>query len=283
MTNTILAWHGDPALRQAAVERMRAHALADALIQHNYVTLDPAAPGGYRGCFYGCLVAEIEPDVFVDLVDEDGHIFCEEDAAPRDPHDGWSGAAARLLGLPVVFGKAAEHLFEALPRHAAPEFAVRLTEAIRPGVDLHRVIDRWMLALLVDPTGGIRRAVRYGDRWMVDRVAGLLQERIDGHNPDAAEWDTARETIRKARANREDEPSIVGEYGEWQEWYRRHNAASPAQCASVARPTESTAVATSSAAADILDEAANPINTIRWQADLLVRLTADAAPAEVTG
>lgn len=278
---TILAWHGDPALRDAAVTRMRDHAQADALIQGAYLTIDEDAPGGYRGCFYGCLVAELAPEVFTDAdPDEDGLVY-DEDGAPREPAGGWANGTARLLGLPARFGRLAEALFEALPAAEAPEFAVAITEAIAPGADLLRVVDRWLIALLTDPDRGVRRVAGSHGLPIIDDVAALLARSADGTPPDREEWTVARGAASRQLDKRPDEAKMPDD--EWTVWYRGRNAIRAAQYA--AEPLWEVSAVCESAAEAVADDSSRAAVYVayRWQANQLIRLTADAAPAEVTG
>lgn len=132
----ILAWHGDPDLKAAAVARMRAHREADTFIQGSYFRHDPEAARGYRGCFHGCLTTEA-------LAAEQGVNITQL----RGPVD-WIADAQQLFGIPYLLGVLLDDVFESQPTFAeAGDFAVRATEAIPVGADLSGVHD----AIVEDP------------------------------------------------------------------------------------------------------------------------------------
>lgn len=133
-----LAWHNDPALKAAAVERMRQHREADDFIQGEYLSVkgeqwydedgyshdrDPGHP--YRGCFHGCLTT--------DLLLAEGKTLDEIEESAS-----WHRAARRLFGFPLALGAALDTWFEKCDTlEEASRYAVAITEAIPVGADLY--------------------------------------------------------------------------------------------------------------------------------------------------
>jgi len=124
---TLVAFHGNPQLKADAIARMRDHVERDGIIQGSWVALNAAAPGGYRGCFHGCLTT--------DLLLERGVTFQEVACMPW--FNTWYDLARDLFGFPLDLSRVLDHFFEDAPSQAlAGEFAVKVLEAIPVGADL---------------------------------------------------------------------------------------------------------------------------------------------------
>lgn len=111
------AWHGDPNLKAAAVQRMKEHREADSFAQGYYQLHDPKKALGYKGCALGCMVAEqAEPEdvTFTVLVEE-------------------------TYGIPESVAAAIDDAFESLRFKDCAKFAVAVVEAIPVGADLTEV------------------------------------------------------------------------------------------------------------------------------------------------
>ena len=182
---SIRAFHNDLQLRADAIARMRAHADADAIIGGAYIKVDPTAPGGYRGCFIGCIVAELDRTLYAG-------IFAGLPEYELELEGGWYAAAARLAGLPERWTRLAEGIFEALPADEGSEFAVALLEAVPVGADLDRVVDAMVIALLTDPEYGVRQYALPDGQAVIDQVVTLYRRRLAGDEPSGEEWSTAR-------------------------------------------------------------------------------------------
>lgn len=137
-TTTVLAWHGDQALRDRIVARMHQHRAADAIVRMIYQRIDPTKALGYRGCAIGCLL-DVQPAVA--SRDCDGDCCAGETA---EPDDGWHKETERQFGIPVAVALGIDWAFEdfALGIEAA-DFAVAVAEAIPVGADLTDV-GRWV-------------------------------------------------------------------------------------------------------------------------------------------
>lgn len=177
----IIAWHGDAALKAAAVARMREHAAADRLIRGDYLDLDGEQPGEWRGCLHGCLTAER-------VAAERGVPVAHLHLAGVD----WHAESERLWGIPRPLGVVLDRAYERSVRPAG-ELAVDILEAIPVGVDLGQVVDRLMLDLLDDPDHGVwlHTVLGSAQQEAVDRVAALHRRRIAGNEPTREEWAAA--------------------------------------------------------------------------------------------
>jgi hypothetical protein len=113
----MLAFHNDPAIKQKYLDRVRAHRLADEIVQ-NY---------GYwrdgKGCAVGCTL-----------------------------HSGDHLAYETELGIPVMLARIEDVVFEGLPVEAAREWPERFLAAAPIGADLSRVGWRLLHWLLTDET-----------------------------------------------------------------------------------------------------------------------------------
>lgn len=136
-TPRLLAWHGSAELKAETVARMRAHREADEFLKGDYL-LPSATPNGWKGCFIGCLTAELlAAEQRVPILDVNLH---------RD--GAWLSATQRLLGIPIRLGAVLESVFEASPDlDAAGRFAVEVVDAIPVGADLvdiaEQLLDKW--------------------------------------------------------------------------------------------------------------------------------------------
>lgn len=112
---TKLAWHNDAKLKETYMERMRAHAAADEIIQGTYWQ-------NGKGCAIGCLMESDSP-----------HKLIEE-----------------VLGIEERISRLIDRLFEGLPNDKAKLFAVVTPDAIPVGADLSLVTPKFLVWLLED-------------------------------------------------------------------------------------------------------------------------------------
>lgn len=128
MSAPVLAWHGDQALRDRIVQRMREHRAADAFVQGEYQLLDRDLPLGYRGCAIGCL---LDPTTAPAM-------------SIRHLYGRWWDQVERQFGIHADVAHAIDAIFESFARPAeAGLFAVEATEVIPVGADLTGVVD-WL-------------------------------------------------------------------------------------------------------------------------------------------
>src|ERR1700743_289593 len=100
MTATAMAaFHGDPAIKEKYLARVRAHRAADNLVRGT-------GWDGHRGCAIGCTLERYE------------HSLYETE-----------------LGIPRSIARLEDGLFESLPVELAMEWPERVLTAIRPGAD----------------------------------------------------------------------------------------------------------------------------------------------------
>jgi hypothetical protein len=116
----MLAFHNDPAIKENYLARVRAHRLADEIVQGRGYWRDG------RGCAVGCTIH-------------------------GDDHDAYE----RELGIPAHLAHLEDRIFENLPVHLSWEWPEMFLSAIRPGADLAKVWPQFAAWLLNDPTDGV--------------------------------------------------------------------------------------------------------------------------------
>jgi hypothetical protein len=109
---TLRAFHGDPAIKQRYVERVRAHAAADEIIHGRYWE-------NGRGCAVG-----------------------------RTIHSSDHRAFEIELGIPRILAHLEDRIFERMDRERAREFPGAFLRAIEPGADLSAVPWRFLIWFL---------------------------------------------------------------------------------------------------------------------------------------
>ncbi len=113
MTDTLRAWHGDPALKKATVAEMAAHRKADRLVKGRYWE-------GGKGCAVGCLV-----------------------------HSGNHALYEPYFGIPQALAHLEDKIFESLPNGESQRWSEQFLKAAKPGADLSLV--QWQfLAFVVE-------------------------------------------------------------------------------------------------------------------------------------
>jgi hypothetical protein len=132
----MLAYHGDPAIKEKYIARVRAHRLADHLIQGTGWSHTVQ-----RGCAVGCTLESYDH--------------------ARYPIE---------LGIPTHVAYLEDALFELLPQELAMTWPERFLSAIRPGTDLSRVWSEWAIWALVDKQHGMIRTYE-----LVDEQYGMVR------------------------------------------------------------------------------------------------------------
>lgn len=108
-TPKLLAYHGDPAIKERYLARVRAHRAADDIIRGTYGSANGSA-SGWRGCAVGCTI------------------------------HGEDHAAYELeLGIPEALAHLEDTLFERMPEERAPDWPLEFLESIPVGADLSLV------------------------------------------------------------------------------------------------------------------------------------------------
>jgi hypothetical protein len=143
----MLAYHGQQAIKDKYVARMRAHIEADELV----------AGVGWeetRGCAVGCCF---------------------------DLYDHALGPVE--IGVPEVLMHLMDSIYEGLPQARRPEFAQGFLDAIHPGADLSKVWPRFAVWMLVDPDAGVLRFADERGAKAIRTVAALHERVIAGEMP----------------------------------------------------------------------------------------------------
>lgn len=170
-TETLIAWHGNPELKDATIAEMRGHREAERLLQnHGYWK-------GGKGCAVGCLTKT-----------EGGEHRKYED----------------LFGVPEHLAHLEDVVFEGLPKDDALAWPERFLASIPVGADLSMVWPRFALWMLADESSPMWRASREDDRVAaaVDGVADLYREWVDvGVRPETDRWDAAARAAWDAAAS----------------------------------------------------------------------------------
>ena len=159
------AFHGDPAIKERYLARVRAHRAADELVRGQYWE-------DGKGCAVGCTI-----------------------------HSDDHGAYERELGIPREIAQLEDGIFEGLPNDLAISWPEEFLAAIQVGADLSLVWPRFALWLLADPDHGARRRAEDDTRAVsaIDDVALLFAEWIgSGIRPEESRWAAARDAAGNA-------------------------------------------------------------------------------------
>lgn len=163
------AFHGDPAIKDEYVKRLKAHHKADRLIQGQGWKED--SDGVFRGCAVGCTLESYNHRAYIDE-----------------------------LGIPPLLAGLEDGIFESLPPEEAPNFAMDFLKEIPVGADLSDRWFHWSHWMLVDSTWGIQNKVEEGSDTFkaIQDVADLCQRAMKGDIPSIAEWRAARADAARA-------------------------------------------------------------------------------------
>jgi hypothetical protein len=156
MTNTLIAYHGDSAIKAEYLARVRAHREADELIHGTYWK-------DGKGCAVGCTV-----------------------------HSGDHSRYEAELGIPIQLARIEDGLFESLPNGQAMLWPEAFLDAIPVGADLRIAYWQFMHWLLVDPTEGVIRFAK-ADRTKdaIGKVGDLYARLLRGETVDRDTWAAA--------------------------------------------------------------------------------------------
>src|SRR5690349_18128098 len=146
------AYHGDSAIKRKYLARVRAHGKADQIIKGKYWE-------NGRGCAVGC------------TIHSDAHAAYETE-----------------LGIPAAIAHLEDTIFENLPNELALKWPERFLKAIKPGADLHLVVPRFMVWLLIDEQEGVLRFADGKGAAAIKTVTSLYQRLIDGGLVSVNEW-----------------------------------------------------------------------------------------------
>jgi hypothetical protein len=110
----LIAYHGDPSVKIAALAQIRAHAAADELVKGQYWE-------NGKGCAVGCQI-----------------------------HSSDHAQYEIRFGIPQILAQLEDTIFEGLPNGDAQQWPERFMQSIQPGADLSRVAWQFLHWLLTD-------------------------------------------------------------------------------------------------------------------------------------
>jgi hypothetical protein len=166
-------FHGDIAIREKYLQRLKGHAAADEIIKGLYWE-------NGKGCAIGCTIHS-------------------------DKHDAYEDE----LGIPVVLAYIEDTIFENLPNHLAKTWPIRFFEAIPFDVDLELIWPKFGKWLSIDSDFGDTRFHEHGsminvralfDRWIKGNKPTLEDWTAAGTAPWTAGWAIGAAAVRAARA-----------------------------------------------------------------------------------
>jgi len=160
-TTGLIAFHGDPAIKQKYLDRVKAHALADEIIQGKYWE-------NGKGCAVGCIVETSE-----------------------DPHETMS----KELGWPLWLCRLTDKLHEGQLNVDSKKWPPKIVAAVSTGFTDEQfsvVKAKFFHWLFVDEeVGVICHAKKESTIKSINEVAGLYQMVIDGNPVSKEEWQRA--------------------------------------------------------------------------------------------
>lgn len=136
MQPALLAFHGDPAVKEKYVRRVLDHQRLDQIIQR--VSWDP---GTYKGCAVGCTLHKYD------------HLAYE-----------------RELGIPLTIAHLEDVIFESLPIETARQWPARFLKAIPVGSDLSMVTTQFLYWFFSDGQAAADLIYMY-PVWRVDLLS----------------------------------------------------------------------------------------------------------------
>ena len=153
----MIAYHGQQAIKDKYLARVRAHREADELVQGFGYWKDG------KGCAVGC------------TMHSDSHNAYETE-----------------LGIPKVLARLEDSIFEGLSVKLARQWPERFLAAITPGANLSLVSSHFFIWLLGDPADGvIRHAKTDKTRDAIQRVVDLYRRHANGEKIAVANWQAA--------------------------------------------------------------------------------------------
>ncbi|HZT60966.1 MAG TPA: hypothetical protein VFA21_20345 [Pyrinomonadaceae bacterium] len=166
MQQPLIAYHGNPAIKEQYLARVREHREADKLIQ-GY---------GYwkngKGCAVGC------------TIHSDDHYAYETE-----------------LGIPVYLARLEDGIFEALPNELAQAWPEAFLEAIPVGTNLYIPYWQFMVWLLIDSEEGVIKFARSKrTRAVIEAVGALYNRLLAGEEVSRQEWRDAADAASAAYA-----------------------------------------------------------------------------------
>ena len=202
---TLLSFHNDPAIKEQYVARLRAHALADELVQEQYWE-------NGKGCAVGCTI-----------------------------HSSNHAAYETMLGLPEWLARLEDTLFEGLTNADAKRFAVEFLEAIPVGVALDRVKGQFHVFLLQENLDRVQSLPLPPDLKQqilaaIQRVLTLHEQSlVSGVSVTESVWRAAESAAESAVWSTESAAESAVWSAVWSAWSAAESAAESARSAAYKR------------------------------------------------
>jgi hypothetical protein len=156
------AFHGDPAIKDKYVARVRQHAAADAIVKGQYWE-------NGKGCAVGCTIEGSE------------HARYETE-----------------LGIPEAIARVEDYLFERMPNEDAKTFPLRLLESIPVGADLSLVPTNLIIFILDDLQNVKEVKEDAAVSKAISDTAGLWKKVAAGKKVEASAWSAAESAAESA-------------------------------------------------------------------------------------
>ena len=164
-TKKLLAYHGDPKIKELYIKRVKAHQKADRIIKGKYWE-------DGKGCAVGCTIEGNE------------HSKYETE-----------------LGIPEILARLEDGLFEEMFNEEAMKFPLRFLEAIPVGADLSKVFTKLVIWEWEDPTHGLKNIKEIADdKELVDcceKVVKLYKKVLAGKKVKDDEWIALEQLVDK--------------------------------------------------------------------------------------
>lgn len=153
----LITFHGDPAIKEKYLTRLRLHRAQDEIIQGVYWE-------NGKGCAVGCTI-----------------------------HASTHQAYEDELGISRIIATLEDRIFEGLPNILAKDFPIDFLEAVPVGVDIGIVFYQFMRWLLVEVNGVIQYVQ---DKKIITDVADLFDRHLKGEKVKKEEWERVADAAR---------------------------------------------------------------------------------------
>lgn len=157
------AFHGDPAIKEKYLARVRAHRAADELERGYYWNA-----ATHRGCAVGCTVE----------TSSSAHFVFESE-----------------LGIPRSLVYLEDTLFEGMPWKDALDLPERFLNSIKVGADLEHIADQLILWMLIDKKDGLAVIANVIVRDAIDKLVYKINRKIDGEHVPLSEWESVSDFV----------------------------------------------------------------------------------------
>jgi hypothetical protein len=209
---TLIAYHGDSFIKEKYVCRMKAHMLADELVQGT----GWESNGTTKGCAVGCTLNAYN------------HVAYENE-----------------LGIPKILAHLEDGIFEGLSFEESKNFPLTFLEAIPVGADLSNIFKHFFIWMLTDPADGVIKFVKDEQtKTAIQSVSDLLSKYLL-EKVTLEELNVVRTVARKAGASAAEAAAAAtsATYPSAEAAYAAAEAADAASAASAAADAAASAAA----------------------------------------